>query len=408
MNLFSIPIRRPVATTMFFLALFLLGLIAWQRMPVELIPPITGEQLHISFDRPGSEPEVLEREILLPLQARAALLPDVEETWGEVRGSHGTFRIRFRPEVDLKMRELDLGRLVSELTRTQPPGTSIRVDLDPATLATGFVMYAQVTGMDDRNSLLDLVEDRITMRLAAVPGVSQVIPIGGAPREMTVRIDPDRAAALGLLPAQVEAALRRTVGRLKFLGGAEDEAGRTAIILDGRPGGAQSLAETRVTPDRAVLLRHVADVELNVGREESLYRVNGEPAVGLVIYQDAEANLVKLGRALRERLDELGEEFAPYGIDFNINFDASETIETELNRLKRLAGSGFLIALAVLYMFLRQWRTVSVGAVAVPASLLSALAFLYLAGQSLNNRNNNVGFRVFVRTLISEPELSGG
>ena len=82
---------------------------------------------------------------------------------------------------------------------------------------------------------------------------------------MTVRIDPDRCAAVGITPDQVTAVLARSVRRLSFLGGAEDEAGRTAVMLDGRPRGLVSLAETRITPDRPVLLRHVADVDFGTG-----------------------------------------------------------------------------------------------------------------------------------------------
>jgi len=384
MNLFSLPVRRPVATSMFFVAIFLLGGIAWLQIPVELIPPIEGQEIYVQIVRLGSDPEVVEREILLPLEARVRELPDVEETRGEVRGSRGSFTVKFGPGVDLQLRELDVNRISAELARAQPPGTLIQVALDPLTLASRFVMYITVSGMDDLNSLLHLVDERVTTPLAAVPGVSQVLSGGAAPREMTVRIDPDRCAALGLSPSQVETALARAVRRTSFLGGAEDEAGRTAVVLDGRPRGEVSLASTRIAIDRPVELRHVADVRLGGGGVESLYRVNGKPTVGLVVYLDAEANLVKLGADLRRRMDELKEEFAPYGIEFFINFDAAETVEEQLDRLKSLALSGFVIALAVLFLFLRQWRAVGVVAVAVPASLLAALAMLFLAGQTIN------------------------
>jgi len=385
-NVFAIPVRRLVATAMFFIAIFLLGYIALQRIPVELFPQSEGNQLQVTFARPGSDAEVVEREILMPLEARAGELSDIKETSGQVRGATGSFTIIFEPGTDISVRELELTRLASELTREQPPGTFINVQADPFTQFTqsGFAMYLQISGMSDRNSLLDFVNDRIVPRLAAVPGVSQAQAFGGAPREMTVWVDPDRCAAVGVTPGQVTAALSRSVKRLEFLGGVEDEAGRTALVLDGRPRGVVSLANTRIVRDRPVLLRHVADVELGNGREESTYRVDGKPAVGVILFQDEEANLVRLAHDLRERLDLLRTEFASYGIGFRINFDGGELIENQLDRLKRLALSGFLIALAALYLFLRQWRAVAVVAVAVPASLLCALALLYLAGQTLN------------------------
>ncbi len=384
MSVFSLPVRRPVATAMFFLAIFLLGAIAWQRIPVELMPPVAGNELFIQFSRPGSEPAVVEREMLLPLEARVSALAEVDETWAQINDSSGTMGIRFAPDVDLKVRELELRRVAAELVRTQPRGASINVQSQDLSVVSRFVMIAQITGMEDRNALLDFVKERIEPRLLAVPDVSQVLTAGGQPREVTVRIDPDRCAAAGVFPTQVTAALARAVRRLEFLGGAEDEAGRTAIVLDGRPEGLVSLANLRIDATRPVLLRHVADIDFGTGREFMRFRVNGQPTVGMILFQDDGANLIRLGHSLRAKMDELREEFSAYGIDFVVNFDAAATVEEQLDRLKKLAGSGFLIALAVLYLFLRQWRAVAVVAVAVPGSLLAALALLFLAGQSIN------------------------
>ena len=137
-------------------------------------------------------------------------------------------------------------------------------------------------------------------------------------------------------------------------------------------------------PNRAARLRHVSDLAFGTAREESRFRVNGKPAVGLVLFQEQGANLVRLGASLRERLLEVRAEVAPLGIDLVIGFDAAEQIEEQITRLGKLAGSGFLIALVVLYLFLRQWRAVAVVGIAVPMSLLAALALLFLSGQSIN------------------------
>ncbi len=391
MSPFRFGVGRPVATSMVFLALLLLGWVAWNplelpasRLPVELLPAVSGDELFVNFARPGSEPETVERELLLPLEARAGELAGLEETRAEIRGSNGTFRVRFEPGTDLEIRELELRRLAAELVREQPQGTSIDVSAQDLTFVSHFAMFVQVTGGSDRDSLLDFVEQRISPRLAAVPGASQVLAGGGAGRELTVHVDPDRTAAEGVTTGEVLQALERGVRRLDFVGGVEDEAGRTAVMLDGRPRGVVSLGEMRIRPERAVLLRHVADVELGSGREEMLFRVNALPTVGLVVFQEEGANLIQLGRRLRATLDELRAEFGTFGLDFVVNFDAAEVVEEQLVRLRNLAASGFLVALFVLFLFLRQWRAVLVVAVAVPASLLIAMALLYLTGQSIN------------------------
>ncbi|MYA09146.1 MAG: ATP-binding cassette domain-containing protein [Holophagales bacterium] len=380
----TLAIRRPLAVTMFFVALVMLGGFAWQRLPVELFPALTGDSLYVSFFRPGSEPETIEREILMPLEARVRTLPRVAETWGEVSGAAGSFTVRFERGVDLKVRELEMRRIAADLARTQPRDAFLNVQADDTSVFSSFAMILQVTGSDDEDALYDLVDEMITPRLAAVPGVSQAMLGGGASRQLTVWVDPNRCAALGVTTEQVTAAVRGAAGRLRYLGSLEDEAGRTAVMLDGRPAGPVSMGDVRVVPDLPVLVRHVADVEIGSGRRQMLYRVNGEPSVGVMVFQEEGANLVRLGRDLRRRIDEINEEFTPLGIRLFPSFDAADLVETQIDRLRNLGLSGFGIALLVLFLFLRQWRAVAVVAVAVPVSLAVALSFLYVAGLSLN------------------------
>jgi multidrug efflux pump subunit AcrB/ABC-type multidrug transport system ATPase subunit len=384
MRLTELPVRRPVAVAMLFLGMALLGVVGWVRLPVELLPALEGNELIVFFNRPGSEPEVVERELLIPLEGRVSELEDVAETWGEITGSSGTLRVRFEPDADVSVRQLDLQRIATQLVRGQPRGTSIDVSAQDFSVMSRFVMVVHVSGGADRNALRDLVEERIVPRLGAVPGVSQALVTGGAPREVTVRLDPDRCSAEGITPSQVARRVAAAVSRLEYLGGAEDEGGRTAVLLDARPRGVLSLGELRIDPSRPLLLRHVADVEQGVGREDVAFRVNGQPTVGLIVFQEQGANLVRLGRDLRVRLDDLEGELATYGIAFSVGFDAAETVEEQLGRLKTLALSGFAIALVVLFLFLREIRAVAVVAVAVPVSLLAAVALLHTFGLTLN------------------------
>ena len=386
MNLVGLPIRRPMAVAMLFVGIVLLGLVASQRMAVELFPNLQGDRLFVDFARPGSEPQVVEREILLPLQARVSALPLVSETWGEVRGSFGRYQVRFEPGSDLKVRELELRRVAAAIQREQPRGTRVDVQSFDSSALSSFVMMIHVLGGEgnDRNALHDLVEELVTPRLASVSGVSQVVTGGGAGRQVTVTVDPDRSAALGVTTDAITQAVARNVGHLQFLGNLEGESGRTPVVLDGRSPGLVSLSEARVQADRPVLLRHVAEMDFGSGREEVEFRVNAQQAVGVILFQEEGANLVLLGRALRRRVDVLRQELRPMGLDLVVGFDAAELVENQIGRLFRLGATGFAIALVVLFLFLRQWRAVAVVGVAVPVSLLAALALLYLVGQSLN------------------------
>ena len=388
MSLLDLPVRRPVAVSMVFLGIALLGVVAWQRIPVELMPALQGENLYVSFGRVGAEPELLEREMLMPLHAKVSALPLVAETGGQVYGSSGQYWVRFEPGGDIKVRELELRRVAATIEREQPRGTAwVSVSsTESSTAAFGsFVMQVHVLGGSaDRNALFDLTDQLLMPRFAAVPGVSEAITSGGARSQVTVRVDPHRVAATGTTAMDVVNAVSRNVRHVNHAGSTESEGGRTDVLVDGRLPGLHALREARLVPGGAVALRHVADVEYGLAPNQSEFRINGEPAVAIAIFQEEGANLIRLGKALRERVEELRTEIAPLGLDLVIGTDAAELVEEQMGHLAKRGLSGYVIALLVLFLFLREWRAVAVVGLAVPVSLLGTLAMLYVFGQTLN------------------------
>ena len=386
MSLLDLPVRRPMAVSMIFVGFVVLGIVAYQRIPLELFPPLEGDMISVAFFRPNSEQEVIEREILLPLHARVSAMPDVAESWGRVQGGRGSYRVRFEPRTNMKVRELELRRIASDIQRGQPRGTSVSVgSMESGSAQYGsLVMEINVLGDADRDTLYDFTDQLLAPRLAAVSGVSEANATGGSGRRLIVDVDLARAAAAGVTPAQVIEAASRRAGNMRHVGNLESEAGRLEVIVDGRPSNLQAFEETRIAADRPVQLKHVSDIALGYAPKQSSFRVNGVEAVGIVVFKEQTANLVRLGRDLRERVDELRAETAPMGVDLVIGNDHAADIEEQLGRLARLGLSGYVIALAVLFLFLRQWRAVAVVGVAVPVSLLGALALLYLMGLSLN------------------------
>ena len=146
MDFFLLPVRRPVAIMMFFTGIMLLGVVAWQKMPVELFPELVGNQVSIQFYRPGSEPEVLEREILLPLQAQVSTISGVSETWGEILGTSGRFDVQFESGVNIKVREFELQRIITEIQRNQPRGAWLNIRTSGTGSVSDLAMTVNVLG----------------------------------------------------------------------------------------------------------------------------------------------------------------------------------------------------------------------------------------------------------------------
>ena len=387
LSLLDLPVRRPVAVAMVFLAIALLGVVSVQRMPVELFPPLEGDTLYVQFWRANAEPAVVEREILLRLHAQASALPDVAESGGQVAGSRGNYWVRFERGSDMKVRELELRRIAAAIERAQPRNSANVAVYSTESSTSGLgshVMTIHVSGGEDRNALFDLVRQLLVPRIAAVNGVSEAAAGGGARRQVTVQLDPRLLAATAATPEDVMWAVAGKVGHVRHVGVLDTEDGRLQVLVDGRPDGVHALREARVDADGAAKLGNVADVDFGFAPEHSVFRVNGKPAVGIFVYKEQSANLISLGKAMREKVAALREEVAPLGLELEIGEDAAELVEEQLGRLARLGLTGFPIALLVLFLFLRDWRAVAVVGLAVPVSLLGAFALLYLAGQSLN------------------------
>lgn len=380
----SAGIRRPVATAMFFLALALLGIYSWFKIPIELIPTLTGEKLFIQYYRPASEPEVVEREILIPLESRIKQLPGITQTWGEISSSSGSLNVEFEPGTNYRIRELELRNIAAELARQQPQGTRIRVSSKDTSAISQFVMSLQVLGNEDNDALRDFVEDNIQPQLESIEGVSQVFIFGGASKEVTILLDPKLCAYYGVNPSQVAAALAKNIKGLQYLGSSEENHLRLPVLYDARANDIDKIKELRISAKSPVLLRHVAEVKLATAPQKSIARVNGKAAISLVVFQEQSTNLIQLGHQLRKKINLIEKQISPYSISLINSYDASAQVKEQLDYLYQLALTGFFIALVVLYLFLKKLKAVAVIAIAVPMSLLITGALLYLNGHSLN------------------------
>ena len=385
-DVLTLPIKRPMATAMFFAALMMLGSIALSKMPVALFPILEGDVLRVQFSRQGAESSFLEREILVPLESRVKSLPDIVETNGFIEGSSGNLQIEFEPDTDIRVREYELRRVASQLAREQPKGTTnIFVSSSGQSGFATIVMQIAVYGnVGDPDVLYDLAVEKIAPRFAAVNGVSRANVFGGGDKQVTVVVDPTKTAMYGASTGQVIQALSRSVGEQRFVGKLEEGTGRTDLMVDGRVSDLTTLQNARVLEATNLTVGHVSETDYGFSKSRSLFRVNGSTAVGISIYQEQSANLINVGRLVRDRLDVVQEEIGSMGINLVVLNDAAEIVEDQVGRLIRLGLIGFVLALVVLFIFLRQWRAVLVVGIAVPTSIVLALSSIYLLGFGVN------------------------
>lgn len=375
-------IQRPYTVLMLVLAMTVLGLFAVSKIHVELVPGLQGEQLYVSFSRPDATPELLEREILLPLERRVQQIGGISRTEGEIRGQNGTLQLTFAYGQYHVGKELELQQAVAELGRLQPKGSRIEVSGQDLSAMSRFVMSIRVLGAQDVVHLRQLAEQQLQARLAGIAGVSRVFVSGGRSQQVQIDIDIARAAAAGISAADIRYRLQQALPGRMIVGNTSLLNRRLDVQIDGSARSLSALQQIPLAPD--LQLQHVADVRLADAPQKTVYRINGKEAVGLLIFQQDNANLVQLGEALRQRIALLNQQYQPYGVELVTGFDAAQKVTAVLSKLQALALGGILIALLVLYLFMREMNAVLVVLITVPLSLLGAISLLYLCGYSLN------------------------
>lgn len=373
---------------MLFLAIIILGAVGIERMPVQLFPAMPNDSLYVYFSRPGSTADVVERELLIPLTSRIRGLQGVKETLGQIYGEGGNLSITFDPGTDIKVREYEIRRIANKLQRnSELRTTSIFVSSTDNTFGSfdSYIMTIYVLGEDrEVDELYDLAVEMVVPRLSSIPGVARADPQGGGGRQVVVSVDTDKAASLGATIEQVIGALNNKLGSAVYVGNFESEDGRTNVVFDGTVDSLNTLRQARISPNNPLTVGHLADLHIGYGQNTSLFQVDGNAAVGITLHQEQGSNVVEIGRDVRVRLGELRTVVQTLGIDLKIGRDASKSLDEQIQRLVNLGLAGFGVALLVLFVFLRQWRAVAIVGIAVPVSLMTAIAGLFLLGQSIN------------------------
>ena len=382
MNLIEASVRRPIFTAMATLVVVVLGLVAFTRLHIDLLPSIELPTLTIHTEYEGASPVVIERLVTQIVEEIVATVPGVEEIVSE--SSEGTSRVRvsFAWGTDIDTAAVDMqARLLDEISELPdniegPRVSKFDIDSFP-------VVLLGVSSRLDPVELTELIEDQIRYRFARIPGVAQVDPWGGYNREVRIELDPDRLRALGLpldevLQAIRDANLDLPAGRI--------EQGQYNVTLRA-PAEFTSLDQIRGTviaqrTGAPVTIGQIAQVRDTYERLEQIIRVNGGRGLRLAIRKQSGANTVEVARRVLTEVEALNRAFPQIKIIPVIN--QGNFIERSLANVANSVLYGGVLAVLVLLFFLRNVRSTLVISLAIPISIVATFALLFFGGFTLN------------------------
>jgi hydrophobic/amphiphilic exporter-1 (mainly G- bacteria), HAE1 family len=381
MSLPRFAVRRPVTTGMLIITTVVVGSISAQRISLDLWPSFERPVIRVTVPYPDASPAEVERKIIRPLEEELGTVRRLESINSTASQNRAQLQLEFQPGTNMDMASLEV-RERAELTRRRMPDDVDRINLGRWGTDDQPVLRGAISWDGEPARLTELIERRVEPAILAVPGVAAVDFSGLEEREVTVELDQGRMQSAGVTLAQISSALARSnqdvsageveLGEIRFLVRAEGTF-RRAEDIEALPLGRDG-----------VRLGDVASVRYDYPDRDFFFRLNGQNARQIQIYKDSEANIVEVAREVRATLEALRQEPGLSGIGFRFWQDQSEGILEALNALMQAGAIGGILAVIILFIFLRRITPTLIVAASIPVSLIFTVAILYATGASIN------------------------
>lgn len=370
---------------MLFIALTGLGYVSYKQLPVELLPNAELPMLFVQVSaRQDMDPSYVESEVIIPLEGAIGTIGGVEQIESQVDSRQSSIKIDFKPNVNFKITALKLQEKINETASTLPEGFTVQIQKIDVSMLSGGFMSLQVRGSGGTDRVRNLVEKEIRPDLENIDGIASVNVYGGREKAIEVQLDPDACKALNLTPSTISSILTQNTQEKAFVGYATEPDGKYFVHVDSPYAEVSDLENIVVAPG-PILLKDIATIFFDKKEETSYSRVNGKDAVSVSLLADSQANLIQLSHRTTAVIDRLNEQLTPLDLSIVVESNQAETMEDNIDQIIHLALVGGLLAVLILWLFLKNLRLVFFIALSIPISVYTAFNFFYGAGISINS-----------------------
>ncbi|MFT2009770.1 efflux RND transporter permease subunit [Pontibacter sp. 13R65] len=385
-------INKPVLATVISVVIVLLGLVSLTRLPITQFPDIAPPTVYVSGFYPGGNSESVTRSVVTPLEEAINGVENMQYMTSSA-SNDGSFSIMiiFRQGVDPDQAAVNVQNRVAQVN-SQIPAEVLQAGITTTKQQNSSIMVFNLMSRDstkyDELFLQNYAKINLVPQLKRIPGIGNVQLYGSKDYAMRIWLDPQKLTVNGLVPQDVESALQNnsleaSPGKL----GEESSAPMQYVI---KYKGKLNLPEEyeqiilKANPDGSMLrLRDVARVELGASFYDSNNKQDGYPAVTMGILQTSGSNANEIVIAVRENLDRLAESF-PKGVEYSIVQNVKERLDQSVDQVKTTLLEAFILVFIVVFLFLQDFRSTLIPAIAVPVAIIGTFFFLQLIGFSIN------------------------
>ncbi|REJ75236.1 MAG: AcrB/AcrD/AcrF family protein [Acidobacteria bacterium] len=380
----EICVKRPVFATMLILSLVVVGAFSFFSLGVDLFPKVDFPTITITTVNPGSSPQEIETEITEKIEEVVNTVSGIDELRSTSLEGVSQVFVQFILEKDVNIAAQEVENRVQQaipnLPETAEQPTVQKLDSDAAP-----VLRIVVSSNSSLRDVTEVAKNQVKERIESINGVGQVQIVGGRERQVNVWVDPLKMRAFNITPVEVTAALR--VQNLEFPGGRLDEgAVERNVRTLGKVRKVEEFEDV-VVANRGgyeVKIKDIGTVEDGAEELRSQSFLNGKPAVTLIVSKQSGENTVAVAHAVKEALAEI-EPTLPKDYRLQIIGDNSIFIENSLEAIETHLVEGSIFATIVIFLFLWNFRSTLIAALAIPTSIISTFALMYAMGYTLNS-----------------------
>ncbi|MEY2863326.1 MAG: hypothetical protein RLY58_1033 [Pseudomonadota bacterium] len=383
MNVSAWSIRNPIPSILLFIMLSLAGLMCFHWMKIQQFPDIELPTIQVSASLAGTSPPQLETEVARKLENSIATLQGLKNQYTTIQDGSVNITAEFRLEKPIQEALDDVRNAVSQVRSDLPSELRDPVVSKLSLSGSPILTYTIASPALDEEALSWFVDYDITRALLSVKGVGAVARVGGVTRQVQIELDPLKMRALQATPAEVSAQLRQiqqdASGGRTDIGGSEQSVRTLATVKS-----AADIATIQIalSNGRTVRLDQIARITDGLAERRSTALLNGKPVVGFEITRSKGASEVDVAAGVTVALTKLKAEHPDIQLTEAFNF--VDPVAENYTGSMSLLYEGALLAVLVVWLFLRDWRATFIAATALPLSILPAFIGMYLLGFSLN------------------------
>ena len=382
-NISAWCIRNPVPPIVLFILLLLAGVVSFNRMDVNDNPDVEFPLVQVIVAQPGAAPSELETQVTQRVEAAVRSVSGVDELSSYVGEGNSRTMVQFAIGTPIDRAYNDVNQAVQQIRSDLPEGILepqvVRVDA-----AGGPITYFAVETSDMTLEQLSwFVDNTVAKDLLSIPGMAKVSRSGGVSREIRVILDPARMQSYGLTASQLNQQLRQT--NVNAAGGRTEIAGsEQAVRVLGNAENAFQLGETTISVGngRTIRLSDVAKVTDGYAEQRNLAKINGRQVLSFSIEKAKGSSDVTVHDEAMKKLAEIKK--ANPQVEFKILFTKTEYVKEQYRSSMLAMIEGAILAVVVVFLFLRDWRATLISALAIPLSAIPTFWFMDMMGFSLN------------------------